>query len=462
MGIVLAVAPDAANSSELFAGCMSPEFVRPLLNVLMWNTGLVSQMITANMLPESHVRKLASGAELYKEDEVTRGLFFNSMLALGSPSLGDSVGDFAAKFLLPHNDKGAVFQAARNALLGNPLIQKQKTGLLPDGDGSSFYYKNLATFGDLSYKDAQSQLARLLAFKAESIGEKTGPVITYIRQALLSRSDLPKKLIFALDESPTATLADYRKLVQMEGHQALVRKCDLNTFKSMTGQRGEESVCSPVATEIVIERQFKASPKRGTVRDSLLLAAQCPEWCYQVGRQDNPRFLDTLAFLNSSPWARHYLRENSGRNVGRILAANEAAGIGLSVLSVAAMPFEFIQPVLLRERFDDEARFSAACVAGVIRSREFAAKLSDSDIATDAADLAFLFSPATSGKQLEKIASRQPNLAAIAACHPNGNGVPTDGLTDHEAEVVARHREHTILVGRGAGQSSIPSCPLVL
>lgn len=115
-------------------------------------------------------------------------------------------------------------------------------------------------------------------------------------------------------------------------------------------------------------------------------------------------------------------------------------------ISLPNIPFHQISPDSLRNFFQNNDAL-AANIVGAIRSRVFAEALGsvNGDIKMDAA---LIFSPHTSGRQLERCVELHPELSGIAACHPNGADISLSAVPTEQRAVVERMRGRRPCLGR--------------
>ena len=95
----------------------------------------------------------------FKTADIETDRFQVAMLALGSPLLGERAKQFAHYNLLGNT---AVAKAARNAALGNPIVHGEHDFPDHDPEEAIWFYKNSATFGNLSNPKIARRLKQIL------------------------------------------------------------------------------------------------------------------------------------------------------------------------------------------------------------------------------------------------------------------------------------------------------------
>jgi len=110
----------------------------------------------------------------------------------------------------------------------------------------------------------------------------------------------------------------------------------------------------------------------------------------------------------------------------------EKLGLRLKFLDNKKFPFDHVLPKEVQDTFGGSPRYvGAAFSIGAAVSPAFAGRLSSDD--SWAASFGAMFSETTSSIRLGRAVSKFSDLAALAACHPNGTKIPL-------SELPARHR----------------------
>lgn len=288
--------------------------------------------------------------------------------------------------------------------------------------------------------------------------------VEVVREALLLRRELPDSLVFALDDAPTAEPETHRKLVEFSAHKKLATQKEVRPFRLFLSMEDSgEWVVSPVVTpeEISVRTGvFRVGGVGDSQRLSLLLARQCPVEVYRSLREENWAFCETIDFLRFSPWAAESIREH-GNTADFVKRGVKMAGreSDLRFICLPCIPFDDVRAKDLREAFGSRTpTHIAATIAAMCRSRSFAEETS---LDGSSFDVAHLFAAATSGLRLEKLVKLHPELAGLAACHPNGADIPLSAVLAEHRDIVEEVRP-TVLGGRVGGGSEAARPPLVI
>ena len=171
-------------------------------------------------------------------------------------------------------------------------------------------------------------------------------------------------------------------------------------------------------------------------------------------------------FLRESPWAKTYISERQDGGFWaefreKMLWPKVKEGNALSAMTIPVLPFDSISQKDLREVFLQSERGAAALVCGAIRSRAFADALEPVGVGCET-DIARLFSEHTSGRQLDKFAELHPDLAILAACHPNGGDVSLNRLSSQMRDKAESLRPTQMLPGRSCVAVETTESALVL
>lgn len=425
-GHLMTVCPKVQGGDKIARACMSPEFAAA--SAWSGNEDVVTSLIAAKALPDAREAKYCKIAFRLAVDEVVTQRYSNALFVLGN--VGGAVLRKAVR--CENHD-------AKSALWGNPLVHgdngKPNFQSLAD-DGAEWFFRNAATFGNLG----NHFIEKLLVDTLLSANDEC----TFLQECLYTRDDVPESLVMALADSSKPSLDGWLALMKMPGHQKLVKA------GKATGvvRYGDRLVVSPVAE---LPRVFDCAE----TQKSIVLCAQCPEDAYFDVLRNCPEYLKTFDFLNESPWAKAHLSKitDTWGAVRAILHEQIDKQHGLQTLAVDAMPFDLITPDNLRECFTPKTGLQVSYVVGATRSRVFCDDLGQ--VGTHPySDMAFLFSPHTSGRQLDKFAGLHPELSALAACHPNGGDVPLANAPGEHLDIVRKARETVSLSPRSTGKAA--------
>lgn len=465
-GYLLRMCPDIQGTNEIARACASPEFAAAVFGT--GDPNIVCELMAQGKLPASDVRFLA--CQVMKTQNVNDRA---GLMALGSPLLRNDIHALLrdCPSLMSVDWKDDKFRTvARNAIWGNPLWHKTcEMPIVAEGGAESFL-ENAALFGNLENPNVALYMTSYLGVSGrEDRGEKLGRQ-ALVQSALLRRDDLPENIVLALDASQFHTVCSYRLLVAKEAHQKLVKTAKVEPsqlfLQGGVPHSDGEFVVSPAATQEYVWQAFTdANP--GTRQDSLLLAKQCPERFYIEALAAKNPFLNTDEFARHSPWAEHRLRIPAGNNESGVMATLRAAfqtkaegNNPLKTLCLPVIPFQHIEPDAIKRMCEPHLR-EMAFVVGAIRSRQFAEKLVWAG-ACDEADIALVFSPHTSGRQLDRLAGQNPTIAAWVACHPNGVGISLSDISDEDRIMVEETRKMPVLSGKNERKLSKPAEVLVI
>lgn len=446
-GVLLACFKGFEFPDAIAEYCMSPEFAIPLENSK--NPMLVGRLLEAGFLSDKRVRTIAGMAKNHTnagDKEILSTIF----TALGSPQLGDMARELLVEFPKnAHSERDRLFHAA---LLGNPLIHgSEEVPEIKDVLERRVFLVNTAKFGNLANSDIAGKLKDILMDEADSGPNEDA---NWVRWRLMSRKDLPEELVIALHKSPATTESAHEELVKNPTHQKLVLSGKLEACKMFADE--ERYVVSPAATSAKVEEVFNRSNGSLQWMQSLLTGAQFPREIYQQRFSCDKSLASNLKFLRQSPFAnefvdgmgkRAFFAEFSEKNLEQ--QADE--GLGLMTVTIPVVPFDVIAPAQMKDVFHEKKDYVASLIVGAIRSREFVGHLGSVN-GTMETDLPLLFSPQTSGRQLENFAGLHPQLAVLAACHPNGVDIPTQRLPALHRRVAERVRGAVPLAGRLGGR----------
>lgn len=473
-GVIAALYPRANGVALLAEACISPEFAAAAINT----TGARSEVVDGVLL--RHGLHTAAQVQAYAQmamgydgripDNDTE--FENSMLALGSPLISPKLQDIRAQVPDTRQDwrKTPVWRATRSAMDGNPLVHG--SGGKPECEAGDVnyvrYLRNAAAFGNLENPNVVRVLKDVLSIDSEDSNPLSGEV-AWVRETLIARKDLAEDLVHAIVQAPThSPAAVFRKLCGNPVHMRMVADGETQAVGIFSDVEEEAVndiffVVSPMASVKQIKVLYDAY-NGGTAWLSLLLAKQCPDELYQVACNEQPEFLTSESFLSRSPWAAKHVDKLGGdapwNVVKEIVNMKSPKRLGIRALHLAAIPMDKLSARNFREEFEG-IELAAACAIGAGRSRAFATTLGQVGDAPEL-DIAFLFSPHTSGRQLEKLIALYPKLTAMAACHPNGTDIPLASINVLERERVGKMRETVVLAGRSGTVLSITDGQLAI
>jgi len=453
-GILLACFPEITLEPGRESYCMSAEFATPLANTK--TPVLIGRLLDAGFLLPGRVREIAnisSHGTLVPGDEQ----FDNVVRALGSPLLGETAKEiWDAGFVGASPEHSPVFRAA---LYANPLIHSQHC---PGFDGAvlghTVFYENAARFGDLTNVGIADPLKSILDATTVSDAKFFGGILW----SLLARKDLPDDVLVSLHNSPTASAQAYERLVMNPRHQKLVLSGAVEYAKFFDDEA--KYVISPAATPTQIREIYTQGGAEERALQSLLTAAQCPEDIFK----EISRKVDLLAnrvFLERSPFAKTYIAQGGKNRFVETFRERLSREIGsdrrLRRLMPEAVPFDVIEPSQVRDVFPEPTHALAGFVIGAMRAREFRGRIGpvSGDIETALPRLFLADTPAAS---LMKVATLHPELAGLAAAHPNGIDIPLHKVSPAHRNVVAAVREATPLAGKADACQRVCSNGIVL
>ena len=429
--------------------CMSPEFAEVVVDFKDEDTDF--HLLAAGLLPRTRIVEYAEKAMAFDGTTVGTGdLFKNVLFSLGSPLIGGMAKDLYVAFSAPkgRDVSKPVRACVLNALAGNPLMHGGGHGEMFGGAaGREYFARNAATFGDLHNPNVVKRLVAILGTEAGKPANDLASAVT--RDGLLERADVPEELVLALDTSPSSDCYDHMKLVEKEWHQRLVANDTLDGIKGFPQSDGPSWVVSPATSLLRIRAKYDSYGAWNSNRGGVLLAEKCPEEYYDNAVLDKDMILSDPLFLSDSPWAKKHIWRNGTpwASFAEEIAARDENGLAVVALPVA--PFEKIAPANLREVFKSRGDIAAANIVGVIRSKRFASELGR--VGDDPPnDIAFIFSPHTSGRQLEAFVAAHPEIAVLAACHPNGCDIPLQCVPPEHREIVEKAREPFLLTGKAS------------
>jgi len=222
---------------------------------------------------------------------------------------------------------------------------------------------------------------------------------------------------------------------------------------------------SPCASSSLVAQAFdKVSGRdiKPSVKNSLILAAQCPRRCYETVKDDDPEFCMSFDFFEQSPWAADGISsKNPSESILQIIEHQKSYLMELYTLSMPFIPFDALDPRKISEGFTSAPVRAGAIIAGACRSRKFATALGD--VGDDPNnDIAFLFSPHTSGRKIERLAAIHSELACLAAIHPNGSDIPVESVLPEHREILEAMRDSMAIKGRMVSRTAAAADSLVI
>jgi len=207
-------------------------------------------------------------------------------------------------------------------------------------------------------------------------------------------------------------------------------------------------VISPVATTQDIRLLSNKCVAGSSKQAALLHAVNCPREVYDKVIREHTKATSTYDFCRLSPWAERSLTITAEpwSWIKHLLKCNSDKALRL--LALQPVPVAGISPHSLQEHFSDSKPLqAAAAIIGACRSQIFFNAMGQIGDSPEG-DIAFLFSPKTSGRKLEKLAAIHPDLAGLAAIHPNGSDIPLSCIPSHHKDLVEASRHTSRLVGR--------------
>jgi len=461
-GSLLALCPFVVDEGAIARACMSPEFARSAATCQQ--DEVAQALIAFGAIEPKRVQDYAEKVFSYTiDDDEPSEKCQTSLLALGSPLLGDKVESMKSRVGPCQWSENDVVESA---LWGNPLVHGENRSSPAVTRGGDFFFQNAAIFGNLSNPIIQSALEVRLS---STSGQLWNPKRSAgLHRALHLRRDVPERLIVAMSDSPQNTPALHRVLSATDGYRRLAaagKLPDIKLFDSdaANGFQGRDGVyvATPDATPERISLYYNQSPPGSSKRDSLLLAAQCPEEHYLAAKaaaaiEGAGQFVDCYVFAKYSPWAaKHHARGN----LVDFLRETDQIESGVAWLCLPSIPFAGIRPQDMSAAFSSPCSVDLGLIVGAMRSRVFADALPA--MKSDIADFAQLFSPYISGRRLDDFARRNPEFAGLAACHPNGADIPLSAVLPEHRNVVDNIRT-PVLGGRASVGSSKRGPEIVL
>lgn len=437
-GLIVSLCPDVGGGTAIADACLSHEFAIAAASTT--NQEIVLNLLASGLLPAEKVREHAEWVT--RTDAANKDVWLGEsvLMALGSPLLGERAKEILNQFPASNQPNRT---AIRNALLGNPLVHGDDGFPLPaDGDKFQVFLKNAATFGNLKNPRLSKMLTDILLADEDSSADRD-----VIRDALVRREDLTEGFASMLSSFPR-TIANYRALSKTPAHQKLVLDGKLPAKCFFTLDTGSIHIFSPAATELQVIQGF-ADARTAEEKLALLTAKQCPETIYRrVASEIN--LLSDARFLRESPWAKTHIDSYEKTAFWKefrsaLLDKEVSEGRGLAALSLPGLPFDVVTAANFWTGFVDKGCCTGMEIVGALRSRKFAESMF---VSGDWNDLALLFAESTSGRQVEKFAELHPELAVLAACHPNGGDVSPEKCPIQSRKFIEDARRVPALVGR--------------
>lgn len=459
-GYLLRLFPDVYGGEDIASACSSPEFIEAVDGTT--SIAVICELLAQSKLPESQVRFHARNVLLTEDAGDKAGL-----LALGSPLIKSDLPEIVASLNHPvSSPREKEFQEiAQNAFIGNPLFHQDQKFIPASQRGVAVMLENLALFGNLDNGSVVKLLNRALVVKSNTRDESLLNMAYSVRDSLLRRTDLPESLALAIDGSVVNNMYSQRILVDMPIHQKLVRDGVVRSSRNFLVGEDGQWVISPAAADDDFKAMLAICDRQGP-QESVLRYSQCPRDVFEaLSKKVSPSFLNSYPFLSESPWAAHVLcsppADGDWLRKMQDIFHNPKLGSGtLQAFCLPSIPFQHISPSDIPKLFIDDYHESAY-VVGAIRSRKFAEELGAVGKNPDK-DLAILFSPHTSSRKLEQLARLNPEIAPLAACHQNGDGISLSEMSPEHQNVVSVLRDSRRLVGRATVTPAVRPASITL
>lgn len=380
--------------------------------------------------------------------------------------------------------------AAKSALAANPNAPKRLTAafiIAPENAGN--YAACVARFGDLQNK---ANVQTVLAEEYDSIAKST------IYHYLAGRADLPPEVVIHI-ESRCDQLAytilsrqpNFRKAIPMPESD------NLNTILTKECVRlppdaSKETVLA--VNEALGHRPY--SELMGSMLEARAIIAShpnAPEGLMKAAIEDDAvrKFIGVTLPIAESPhaaWALPLIceKQSSTGSVSHLYSEistirdcppdlldwaletppaitkrkhHQLESAAISALAHPNFPWEKVSPKKIRNAVEESdliAVLTSARLAG--HSSSATVKALEGECSRETA----VFSPATSARQLEQIAARNPNLAAWCAMHPNGSGIQAPKEQEEIVRAFQANFSPVTLAGRTGKAASSASTTIEL
>jgi len=401
-------------------------------------------------------------------------------MALSSPLLG---ADMAKSFYVNRAHLPPPFQGA---LFANPHLVEHVNDV---AERPLEFVVGLAAFGDLSLPEVCRHLSSVLGTADASKEIDAGLAIHY----LLRRKKLPTNIVFDIDQSQWLNEHKYRTLVSRPEHQTEVNAGRMPGGREFN-KRDLEIIASPTPVgEQYLINMFEAGLAAGlpqTERDkrqaAIVANSACPKDIFDNALRNRNCHLGG-AQVRHSKWASLVLdaaaagefpASEISYDLPGMIPDAKPAHLYWNTLRNPAIPLSsFLRSVthqnfswkhVLSDRRIDALRSvsrarsttSAICVTLAVREPRLAMQhLTKLELPEEG--FALLFCEQTSARTLDKIARTHPNLAALAACHPNAQDIP--GVPDDAQSLVKQfNQQNSVVVLSGKGSCSPSPVPAAL
>lgn len=369
------------------------------------------------------------------------------------------------------------FTPVMAALSANPNWQGSQSifETLPDAD-RELHLSALIKYGDMANPQVNNRLLREVVLNEnEKVPNK---LHLGTMQALCAR-DLPENLAkeLALIVGPDG----YALLCQTKAHRKLVKDGALFAH-NYHGNHGGSIRISPEASAIALETligqlpQLKDPAKPGGISKKDMLSAVAAHdnslegWRVEARKLKGLMKYAQLVCASTAAWAAdeaELLRQTEGIPSNSLSRMQNAHPRTLLALAENAVEYEDVQRdnVLLKLVSNKKFPWTAVDKNSPIRTCETKHRLamtccealtakSSSLEQIQKEPLAVLFTPTLTGNRISKIVTKNPELAAFAALHPNGDVVPLSAIRDENTrDMIARRREREVsLPGRSTTQ----------
>lgn len=474
---LIVVHPDAATDfhSECFRNIYTPEFATAIQGMPVGEANESELIVRRKVAPSrlaglaDEAIKLGAKADCDLSTVMKYGLI---QRALSSPDLSKSV----SSGLYANRRHLAPF--FREALLANPNLVEHMSFSARDFSGMAFA-DGLAVFGDLS----NPQVSHVMREVVGDSSPEHALTQTVVIDSLLSRKFLPEDTLVAMSTAANIGAEHYRKLVGRQDHLTAAKAGRVDLYRFFR-DRHRCAVFSAVAPEALLKGKLRdeiAAFPDYAERSTASFAANpsCPISLFETIVSRGNVYAGEPAFRHSR-WAINlvdaaidgsYPAGLIDYDLPGMIAGAQAAHLAWNVTRGAGVPhsshlrtvahvnFPWEQAFTREGKFSqllpmDAADSTRAGVYVALAARNSA--IADS-ILNDKADptqaFAMLFSQKTSSKKLESIAANFPEIAALAACHPNGYDVRADDSEPWRRAQMFREKSLVISLGNKSNLS---------
>jgi len=404
-------------------------------------------------LPAKRVNELADLIRTYDYELHKNDLIYHTALtALGSPKIAASV---KVNAHVVAESSGPKTKSVIRGALACSTFGDGKTSL-PDKstEGYRVFLRNATAFGDLENPRLVKLFRSLLACDNDPDDVE---LADFVRDGLLERDSLPDTLLDGIYNSPSRGSDDLYLLFKRSDYLRNSTLPRNNVVRIDNGDGTEYCILPPQSDPQFIRSQYEMECESNkNAQWSLLNTPNCPKDVYKHALATGHPLMAVPNFLALSPFAGEYVSRFKGdgfwaRFRAVVLDDKIAEGEALTTLCMPNIPFRMITPQQIKDAMPpDDGRLCAAYIIGAIRSREFAEALGPVS-ADPVPAIAKLFSPHTSGVQLDKMAKLHPDLAPVISFHPNAVDVATKKSSARKSKSAS-----IPLAGRSGGTSVEP------